>query len=559
MNMPDEKARGKLTGVNSVLIVDDDRIIRQELQKELKRQYFNPLIAADGKSALKIFREEEIDIVLLDVKLPDINGIDLLKEMKEEKPGCEVIVITGLGTQEIAIRSLRAGAIDYIEKPIEVEELSAALGRAREKLEEREEIFYKNRLLLVDDEEAIVKLLKRVLEKEGYEVLTAHSGTEGLKIIENMKVDILITDIKMADMDGIEVLRRAKTLYKDIEGIVITGYANQELAIRSLRAGAIDYITKPVNLDELLFSIKGAIEKINLNRDRLYRNRELKISSEIISKMNEELERRIEERSSELSQTQAQLFQTSKLATLGEMSAGLAHEMNQPLGGISLVAKHMRKLLEREKLSEEAIDSGLKDIEISVKRMAKVIQHIRTFARQDTMKFMEVDVNHTIGSALSLLGEQLRLREIDVVWEPKVELPKIIGEPYQLEQVWINLIGNARDALDEKEKKIAAGEIQVSDYRKKLGITVTHNPRGEIPGVVVRFEDNGIGLKEEQVHKIFEPFFTTKEVGKGMGLGLAISHGIIENHKGKIEVESESVVGTTFRVLLPEESQVTEF
>ncbi len=171
----------------TVLIVDDDKIIREQLQKELKREYFKTFLASDGKTALESL------------------------------------------SQEIAIKSLRKGAIDYIEKPIE-----------------------------------------------------------------------------MDDMDGIEVIQRAKKLYRDIEGIVVTGFKDQELAIRSLRAGAIGYITKPVNLEGLLFSIKRAIERINLNRDRLYRNRELKISSEIISKMNEELERRIEERSKELNQTQAQ-------------------------------------------------------------------------------------------------------------------------------------------------------------------------------------------------------------------------------------------------------------
>jgi len=536
----------------TVLIVDDDKLIREQLRKELKREFFEVFLAADGQTALEVFNREGIDIVILDVKLPDIDGLEILKEIKEKRPDCEVIVITGLGSQEIAIKSLRMGAIDYIEKPIEMDELSAALGRAQEKLAEKEELSYRNRLLLIDDDEEIVKRLKKFLEKEGYEVLCAYSGNEGLNIIENHKIDVVITDIQMDDMNGIEVLQRAKKLYRDIEGIVVTGFKDQELAIKSLRAGAIDYITKPVNLDEILFSIKNAIERINLNRDRLYRNRELKISSEIISKMNKELERRIEERSKELDQTQAQLFQTSKLATLGEMSAGLAHEMNQPLGGISLVSRYMRKLMERDKLSNEEIDSCLGDIEASVKRMAKIIQHIRTFARQEALQFIEVDVNETIDSALSLLGEQLRLHDIEISLELGPELPKISGEPYQIEQVWINLISNARDALDEREKQISEGESHSTNYKKSLNISTVYDPESEMPSVEVRFTDNGIGLKEEQREKIFEPFFTTKEVGKGMGLGLSICHGIIETHKGEILIDSKAGEGeTAVRVILP--------
>ena len=279
--------------------------------------------------------------------------------------------------------------------------------------------------------------------------------------------------------------------------------------------------------------------------------RSVTLKSEIISEMNEELERKIEERSKELSQTQAQLFQTSKLATLGEMSAGLAHEMNQPLGGISLVAKHLRKLMGREALSREEIESGLRDIETSVKRMSKIIQHIRTFARQDTLSFIRVDANETIDSTLSLLGEQLRLYAIEVVLELDPALPKITGEPYQLEQVWINLIGNARDAMDEKEKQISDGKLQITDYKKRLNISTIHNSQSEMPSVEVSISDNGVGLNEEQKEKIFEPFFTTKEVGKATGLGLSISHGIVESHKGKIELESKEYEGTTVRVILP--------
>ena len=118
----------------TVLIVDDDRIIREQLEKELNRNFFGTLLAADGKTALEIFSKEDIDIILVDVKLPDMDGFEVLKKVKEKKPDCEVIVITGFGTLEIAISSLKMGAIDYVEKPIEMDELSVAMGRAQEKL-----------------------------------------------------------------------------------------------------------------------------------------------------------------------------------------------------------------------------------------------------------------------------------------------------------------------------------------------------------------------------------------------------------------------------------------
>ena len=532
----------------AVLIVDDDRIIREQLEKELLRNFFTTFLAADGKTALELFDRSDIDIALIDIRLPDIDGLELLATMKAQKPQCEVIVVTGFGNHDIAIQSLRRGAIDYLEKPVKIEDLNAAIGRAQEKLSEKEELSYRNVLLVIDDDEEILTLMKRTLEKEGYDVHGAADGTEGLKIIEKTRVDVVITDIQMNGLNGIEVFQHAKKMYTDIEGIMVTGHKDQELAIKAVRAGAFDYITKPIDLDDLIFAIQKAIERINLNRNRLYRNRELKLTSEIITKMNDELEKRITERTETLKATQVQLFQTSKLATLGEMAAGLAHELNQPLAGLSLICRHLLKLVERKGLTEEEIRKSLNDIESSVKRMSRIIQHIRTFARQDTMKFIEVDIDATITHALDLLGEQLRLHEIEVVKEISQNLPQVQGEPYQLEQVWINIISNARDALDEAGKRRGSGQ---EPYRKRLSISVSLDESDGGESVRVIFKDNGVGMTAAQRDKIFEPFFTTKEVGKGTGLGMSISFGIIENHKGRITVESEEGRGATVNVILP--------
>ena len=255
--------------IRKVLIVDDDELARNQLEKELKRQYCETFLAANGEECKAIFTREAIDILLMDVKLPDINGLEFIKEAKVQRPNCQIIVITGYGSEEIAIQSLRRGAIDYLEKPIKFEELSASLGRAQEKLAEKEELAYKNTLLVIDDDPAVLGPIKRFLEKEEYEVFTAANGKEGLSIIEKSKIDVLITDINMPDMNGIQVLENAKKFYQDIEGIVVTGQTDEAMAIEALRAGAVDYITKPVNLDELLISVEKALNNINLKRDRL--------------------------------------------------------------------------------------------------------------------------------------------------------------------------------------------------------------------------------------------------------------------------------------------------
>jgi len=530
------------------LIVDDDKMSLVTLKKILKNNLNRIFLASNGADALKVIESEDIDIVLLDVKLTDMSGLELLVELKKRQSVCEVIVITGCGNQELAIQSLRYGAIDYIEKPIVLEDLFASLGRAREKLAERKKLSYDTTVLVIDDDANVTDYLIKILEKEGYSVFSANSGEEGIEILKQNKIDLFLTDIKMRDINGIEVLRKARLLYEDIEGIMMTGYNDQELAIQALRVGAFDYLVKPVNLELMLHSIKKAIEKITLYRNSLYRNRELKITSQIISKTNEELEKRIEERSNEINQIQAQLFQTSKLATLGEMSAGLAHEMNQPLGGIALTTKNLSRLLVRDMLTKEEIEEGINDIEYCIQRMTKIIQHIRIFSRQDTLKFMAVDINQTINSALGLLGEQLRLHAIDVELDLQEDLPKISGEPYQLEQVWINLITNARDAVDEKEEKIRKKEMSILNYSKKIKIITNQNRT--LKTVEVQFTDNGIGMQKDVMKKALEPFFTTKEVGQATGLGLSISYGIIQTHKGSIEIFSKVGEETTIKVSL---------
>ncbi|TSA58148.1 response regulator [bacterium] len=528
----------------TVLIVDDDRMICKELEKELRRNFFSTYSAYTSRDALEMLNKEKIDIILLDIRMPDTDGLELLKQVKDKQASCEAIVITGYGSQEVAIQALQRGAIDYLEKPIQYDELNAALGRALEKLAEKEELTYRNSVLVVDDDEKFTRKLRRFLEKEGYDVFTAYAGNKGLEIINNEKIDVILSDIKMPVMGGIGLLEKAKKLHPDMEVIMITGYGDEENAIESLRKGAINYLRKPIDLEELRIAIEKAIERISLHRNCLYRNRELKITAEITSKMNKELEKRIEERTHELSQTQAQLFQTSKLATLGEVSAGLAHELNQPLTGISLAVTNVRKSIERELLTEEEIKEAIQDIENNVRRMSNVITHIRTFARQDTLKFRQMDVNKSVESALSLLGEQLRLREIEVIKELAHDLPTIVGEPYQVEQVVVNIISNARDALNEKGKW---DPKRIEGWSKKLEIRTSSKGKW----VCVDISDNGVGMSAETEQRMFDPFYTTKEVGKATGLGMSISYGIIQSHRGRIDVEAEEGKGTTVSVKLP--------
>jgi len=243
-------------------------------------------------------------------------------------------------------------------------------------------------------------------------------------------------------------------------------------------------------------------------------------------------------------QAEAQLIQASKMATLGEMSAGVAHELNQPLNAIRIGSDLLKKMVDRG----ESLDPGLagkvsREISAQVERAANIINHLREFGRKsDLDELGRVNINQPIRDVFTVLGQQLKLRQITVNLELNENLPPIVGVRNRLEQVFINLVMNARDAIEEKRE---------SSYPKEQESVLTIRTYREEGKVVAIVRDNGKGMPESVKEKIFEPFFTTKEVGKGTGLGLSISYGIIKDYEGSIEVESMAGSGTIFKITFP--------
>lgn len=245
----------------------------------------------------------------------------------------------------------------------------------------------------------------------------------------------------------------------------------------------------------------------------------------------------------DLKRTQAQLVQAGKLASIGELAAGVAHELNQPLMVIRGNVQIMNRSLPSGRMTREQIADGFKNIEKNTSRMMNIIDHLRTFSRQSATPFAETDLNEAIRESFLMIGEQLRLRNIEVDMDLDETLPAIHGSGQQLEQVALNLITNARDAIFAR----AETESDPTGYEGRMAIRTAAVPGG----VEMVFEDNGRGIPDDAQQKIFDPFFTTKEVGRGTGLGLSISFGIIEAHKGRIGIARTSEAGTAFRIFLP--------
>jgi len=242
-------------------------------------------------------------------------------------------------------------------------------------------------------------------------------------------------------------------------------------------------------------------------------------------------------------ETEQQLIQAGKMATLGEMSTGVAHELNQPLSVIKTASSFfMKKIRKGDRIRDDILLSLSEEIDSHVDRAAKIINHMREFGRKSDIKLVKVQINDVLKRSFEMFSQQLKVRGIDVVWDIKEDIPMIMANPDHLEQVFINLLVNARDAIE--------GKWKLKEQKNDSNI-ITLKTRSEEKRVIAEICDTGPGIPEAISDKIFEPFFTTKEVGEGTGLGLSISYGIIKECGGNIKVASSNEKGTCFAITFP--------
>ncbi|MEW5924949.1 MAG: ATP-binding protein [Candidatus Zixiibacteriota bacterium] len=273
----------------------------------------------------------------------------------------------------------------------------------------------------------------------------------------------------------------------------------------------------------------------------------LKKSQDEIEECNRNLEEKIIERTRELEEAQTQLIQSEKMVAIGQLAAGVAHELNNPLGGILGYAQFTLEKIQNkcaDNISDKDIESYkryLRDIETQSRRCKAIVQNLLKFSRtSQTVEFDDVDINAVVEDTLTFVEHQLMMNQITLVKNLDPGLPKIKGHPSQLQQVFTNIIINAMHASNPGTEIVLTTRFAP--------------PLGEFPGAVeIAVIDTGKGIREEHLKKIFEPFFTTKEVGKGTGLGLSVSYGIIKEHGGEIKVRSKLGEGTTFTVIIPVE------
>ncbi|XZN95798.1 MAG: sensor histidine kinase [Microcoleus sp.] len=413
------------------------------------------------------------------------------------------------------------------------------------------------KILVVDDEVSLERLIKQRFRKKirenKLEFVFAYNGREALeKLATESPIAVILTDINMPEMDGLTLLEKLAEFSETLtlKTIVVSAYGDLQNIRTAMNRGAFDFLTKPIDFDDL---------EITLNR-----------TLEYVQKMKENLHK--------LHQAQSQLVQNEKMILIGQLIAGVAHEINNPVGfivgNINHLENYLKDLLKvlnlyQTELSKpsEALQKQLEESELEfmvedlhniiasmkegTERIRSISTSLRKFSRSDTDKKVAANIQDGIESTIMILKHRLKANnqrpEISIIKEYG-ELPLLECYPGQLNQVFMNIIANAIDALDESNQGRSYEQIKahpnVITVKTELGLPPNR--------VVIRISDNGPGIPESVKQNIFNPFFTTKSLGKGTGLGLSISRSIVvEKHGGAIDCISKPEGGTEFIIEIP--------
>ena len=384
---------------------------------------------------------------------------------------------------------------------------------------------HKATVLIIDDEQIILDLTTIILKNRGYNVFSAADAGSGLKLIGNLRPELVMLDYMMPGMDGLTALKEIKQGYPDTYVIMFTGKGSEEIAVDLMKAGASDYILKPFNNQDLVERIENVlrIRAVEINNRELLREREMLLAE--IAAWNRELESRVEEKTEALQKAHAEIVQSEKLATLGYLSAGMAHEIRNPLNSISLFIQLMKSgIAEPEKI--EYLEKCLKEID----RIDGILRKLLDSAKRPRFEIREVRIDSIIDSTLDIFMPQITHQNIKVVRDFKRVPPPIQADPLEIEQVFTNLFINA---------------IHEMPSHGTLKVHLDHDESR----MTIRISDSGKGIPSENITNIFDPFFTTKSCGIGMGLSVVLR--IVKNYFGKIEVEKSDENGTTFRICIP--------
>ncbi|MDM9381114.1 response regulator [Chlorogloeopsis sp. ULAP01] len=410
-------------------------------------------------------------------------------------------------------------------------------------------------ILLVDDNPTNLSVLSEALSNAGFRYRIAVDGESAIAQAQRNPPELILLDVQMPGIDGFETCRRLKAnpVTQNIPVIFTTALADTDSKTQGFSLGAVDYIPKPFAQEEVLARVRVHLQ---------------------LKRLTESLERQVSDRTTALQKAQVQMVQQEKLSTLGELIAGVAHEINNPINfianNIPPLEEYIAAVIEILQLYQQEypnptakITTAIKDLELefALEDMAKILYSLklgteqienlsislRTFSRSDQDVKILADLHKGLDSTLMILQHRLKAsgdRPCIEVIKSYGTLPEVNCYPGQMNQVFMNILANAIDALDDAIKL-----DKLSNWVAQIQIATEIDADG---WVIIRIADNGLGMPESIKQRLFEPLFTTKPVGKGTGLGLSIAHQIVvEKHNGTLEVNSQPGRGAEFTIKVP--------
>ncbi len=558
-----------------IVVVEDSETQAFKLRLLLEEQGWEVSVAGAAEEALAMLGEPLPDLILVDYNLPGMRGDEFCRRvrMNLQTRGIPILMMTASAPATAEISSLESGADDYVSK-FELPEILLLRIRARLSqspqaviMDRQDSLFRSARILTIDDSPTYLAFLSDELRNQGYRVETASNGADGLARIAAENFDCVLVDLLMPGMDGIEVCQKITALRPILENaplvIILTGSESKGDINRGFEAGADDFVSKSSDPAVLRARIQALmrrrffqeensriVEEIKARELEMVHAREARQMAEARVAMAEKLVQAnhdLQLANQKLKDTQTQLIQNEKMASLGQLVAGIAHEINNPLAfvvnnlflvesGLEALTPELEPHLTegfRKKLRNARARLG--EMREGLDRVKALVLDLRTFSRLDEGELKTVDVVETIEAVLLLLKHKMNAGiRVEKHYAAERTLCCYAG---RLHQVIMNLIANAVDAI--------AGEGM---------IVVTTSQTSE--NFLISVRDTGGGIPEAIRSKVFDPFFTTKAVGQGTGLGLAISYGIVQDHGGSIEMQSEVGLGTEFLVKIPRELSV---
>ena len=505
-----------------IVLIDDEEDIREVLSVSLQDAGFKVKTAADGTAGIQLCREFAPQIVITDIRMPRMDGLQVLATLKQTAPQIEVVVATAFGEMDLAIRALQLDASDFITKPISDAALHLALKRAGDRFAARKQL--QDYTLLLEKEKAATS--QQLLRNIAFQRNLIESSMDGILACNENGV-VLTFNRSMENMLG---YAKAETLQAMTlaQFFAATEYERFQQELSADRYGGRDRL---VLYETRLLEKSGREIPVQVSA-ALMLDQEHPEGLVCFFRDLREI-RRLEREISD----QARILHQDKMMSLGRLAASVVHEINNPLSGILNYLRLMQRVLGQGPLAQDRqakFQRYLDLVENETNRCAQIVSSLLSFARVSPPAFGRIQIDELLNRCVLLSRHKLDLSNIRLETNIPGDLPPIVGDFNQLQQCIINLIFNAIDAMPGGGKLFLNGHVG----KDRQFVTVT-------------VKDTGRGIASRDLPHIFEPFFTTKNEGYGVGLGLSTVYGIIERHKGKIMVESRPDEGAAFVIELP--------